>query len=83
MTVLALPGLAAGRRRLTFAGPLPQVSFCPTGGVTPTNAPDYLALPNVLCVGGSWIAAKDLMRAGDWSGVQDLARTASHLSAES
>ena len=66
-----------------FAGPLPQVSFCPTGGVTPANAPDYLALPNVLCVGGSWIAAKDLMRSGDWSGIQDLARTASHLSAES
>ena len=39
----------------SFAGPLPQMSFCPTGGVTPANAPDYLALPNVLCVGGSWV----------------------------
>ena len=39
----------------SFAGPLPQMSFCPTGGVTPKNAPDYLKLPNVLCVGGSWV----------------------------
>ena len=39
----------------SFAGPLPQMHFCPTGGVTPQNAPDYLALPNVLCVGGSWV----------------------------
>ena len=44
-----------------FAGPLPQMSFCPTGGVTPKNAPDYLALPNVLCVGGSWVAEASLL----------------------
>lgn len=66
-----------------FAGPLPQVSFCPTGGVTPANARDYLALPNVLCVGGSWIADKGLMRAGDWSGIEALARTACGLAVAS
>ena len=44
----------------SFAGPLPQMSFCPTGGVTPKNAPDYLALPNVLCVGGSWVCDPSL-----------------------
>ena len=48
----------------SFAGPLPQVHFCPTGGVTPQNAPDYLKLPNVLCVGGSWVASAALMKAG-------------------
>ena len=47
-----------------FAGPLPQMSFCPTGGVTPSNAPDYLALPNVLCVGGSWVAEAKLLERG-------------------
>jgi len=66
-----------------FAGPLPQVSFCPTGGVTPANARDYLALPNVLCVGGSWIADKRLMRTGDWSGIEALARTAAGLAVTS
>ena len=48
----------------SFAGPLPQMSFCPTGGVTPKNAPDYLKLPNVLCVGGSWVAEASLLRDG-------------------
>ena len=62
-----------------FAGPLPQVSFCPTGGVTPQNAPDYLALPNVLCVGGSWVADARLMQAGRWDEIEALARTASQL----
>jgi 2-dehydro-3-deoxyphosphogluconate aldolase/(4S)-4-hydroxy-2-oxoglutarate aldolase len=62
-----------------FASPLPQVSFCPTGGVTPQNAPDYLALPNVLCVGGSWVATAALMQGGKWDEVEALARTASAL----
>jgi 2-dehydro-3-deoxyphosphogluconate aldolase / (4S)-4-hydroxy-2-oxoglutarate aldolase len=62
-----------------FAGPLPQMSFCPTGGVTPENAPDYLALPNVLCVGGSWIASNDLVAAGNWSDIEARARQASML----
>ncbi len=62
-----------------FAGPLPQMHFCPTGGVTPANAPDYLALPNVLCVGGSWVASAALMRAGRWDEIEALARDASKL----
>jgi 2-dehydro-3-deoxyphosphogluconate aldolase/(4S)-4-hydroxy-2-oxoglutarate aldolase len=62
-----------------FAGPLPQVGFCPTGGVTPGNAAQYLALPNVLCVGGSWVADKALMRTGRWDEIESLARTASRL----
>jgi 2-dehydro-3-deoxyphosphogluconate aldolase/(4S)-4-hydroxy-2-oxoglutarate aldolase len=62
-----------------FAGPLPQVSFCPTGGVTPQNAPDYLKLPNVLCVGGSWVASAALMKAGRWDEIERLAREASRL----
>ena len=47
-------------------GPLPQVTFCPTGGVTPKNAPDYLALSNVACVGGSWMAPANLVDSQDW-----------------
>jgi 2-dehydro-3-deoxyphosphogluconate aldolase/(4S)-4-hydroxy-2-oxoglutarate aldolase len=62
-----------------FAGPLPQMHFCPTGGVTPANAPDYLALPNVLCVGGSWVADPKLLEAGRWDEVERLAREASKL----
>lgn len=62
-----------------FAGPLPQVSFCPTGGISPKNAPDYLALPNVLCVGGSWPVAPALLKEGRWDEVEALARTASQL----
>jgi 2-dehydro-3-deoxyphosphogluconate aldolase/(4S)-4-hydroxy-2-oxoglutarate aldolase len=62
-----------------FQGPLPQVSFCPTGGVTPANAPDYLALPNVLCVGGSWVAEASLLADGRWDEVERLAREASRL----
>ena len=64
----------------SFAGPLPQMSFCPTGGVTPKNAPDYLALPNVLCVGGSWVCDADAAegrRVGRRS--KRLARDASQL----
>lgn len=62
-----------------FAGPLPQVGFCPTGGVTAQNAPAYLALPNVICVGGSWVADAALMRDGDWEGITKIARDASQL----
>ena len=62
-----------------FAGPLPQMSFCPTGGVTPKNARDYLALPNVLCVGGSWVVEASLLRKGEWEEVEMLARDASQL----
>jgi 2-dehydro-3-deoxyphosphogluconate aldolase/(4S)-4-hydroxy-2-oxoglutarate aldolase len=62
-----------------LASPLPQIAFCPTGGVTPRNAPDYLALPNVPCAGGSWVAPKDRLAAGDWDGVTALAREAAKL----
>jgi 2-dehydro-3-deoxyphosphogluconate aldolase/(4S)-4-hydroxy-2-oxoglutarate aldolase len=62
-----------------FSGPLPQMRFCPTGGVTPANAADYLALPNVLCVGGSWPADPGLLAAGRWDEVERLAREASQL----
>jgi 2-dehydro-3-deoxyphosphogluconate aldolase/(4S)-4-hydroxy-2-oxoglutarate aldolase len=62
-----------------FAGPLPQMHFCPTGGVTPKNAPDYLGLPNVLCVGGSWVAEASLLNQGRWDEVRRLAAEASKL----
>ncbi|SDL10517.1 bifunctional 4-hydroxy-2-oxoglutarate aldolase/2-dehydro-3-deoxy-phosphogluconate aldolase [Paracoccus chinensis] len=62
-----------------LAGPLPGIRFCPTGGVSAANAPDYLALSNVLCVGGSWISPADMMRAGDWAGIEALARQAAAL----
>ncbi len=66
-----------------FAGPLPQFSFCPTGGVTPGNAASYLALPNVLCVGGSWVADKKLVQAGRWDAIEALAREAAGLGGRS
>lgn len=63
----------------SLAGPLPRVSFCPTGGVTPKNAPDYLALSNVACVGGSWIALDAEIAAGDWDAITGKARAARAL----
>ena len=62
-----------------IGAPLPQVRFCPTGGVTPANAPSYLGLSNTLCVGGSWVAPQALIDAGDWEAITDLARTAAAL----
>jgi 2-dehydro-3-deoxyphosphogluconate aldolase/(4S)-4-hydroxy-2-oxoglutarate aldolase len=62
-----------------FASPFPQASFCPTGGVSLANAPEYLAQPNVVCVGGSWVAPMDAVRAGDWGRIERLAREASGL----
>lgn len=60
----------------SIAGPLPQVRFCPTGGITLKNAGDYLALPNILCVGGSWVAPRAAMARGDWAAVTALAAEA-------
>ncbi|MES2144665.1 MAG: bifunctional 4-hydroxy-2-oxoglutarate aldolase/2-dehydro-3-deoxy-phosphogluconate aldolase [Pseudomonadota bacterium] len=57
----------------SIGSPIPQVSFCPTGGISLKNARDYLALPNVLCVGGSWVAPKDAVAAGDWAAITALA----------
>lgn len=62
-----------------LAGPLPDLRFCPTGGITPQNAPNYLALPNVRCIGGSWLAPGDALAAGEWSRVEALARQATGL----
>ncbi len=62
-----------------FSSPLPQLKFCPTGGITLANAKTYLSLPNVLCVGGSWVAPKALMEAGDWAGITTLAAEAAAL----
>lgn len=61
------------------AGPLPDVRFCPTGGVSVEKAPAYLALANVLCVGGSWVAPAEKIRAGDWAGIEAAARAAAAL----
>lgn len=63
-----------------IGAPLPQVRFCPTGGVSPDNAPRYLELSNTLCVGGSWVAPQAMVTSGDWDGIRDLARAASSLS---
>ncbi|MBC7143511.1 MAG: bifunctional 4-hydroxy-2-oxoglutarate aldolase/2-dehydro-3-deoxy-phosphogluconate aldolase [Rhodobacteraceae bacterium] len=71
---------AGGARALASIGaPIPQVRFCPTGGIGPKNVADYLRLPNLLCVGGSWVAPKDLVASGDWDAIEALARTASAL----
>lgn len=64
-----------------LAAPLPQARFCPTGGITPGSAPEYLALPNVGCVGGSWMLPKDAVADRDWGRVEALAREAAGLSA--
>jgi len=63
----------------SLASPLPQIKFCPTGGITPQSAPDYLKLPNVLTLGGSWMAPKKLVAAKDWPGIEALARAAAKL----
>ncbi|SNT74706.1 bifunctional 4-hydroxy-2-oxoglutarate aldolase/2-dehydro-3-deoxy-phosphogluconate aldolase [Paracoccus seriniphilus] len=63
----------------SLAGPLPKVSFCPTGGVSPDNALSYLNLPNVVCVGGSWIVTDADVAAGNWSAIENRARTAAAL----
>ncbi|MYM54422.1 bifunctional 4-hydroxy-2-oxoglutarate aldolase/2-dehydro-3-deoxy-phosphogluconate aldolase [Thalassovita mangrovi] len=63
----------------SLSSPLPQILFCPTGGISHENAHDYLALPNVACVGGSWVAPKDLLRAGDWGRILELAKEAARL----
>ncbi|MDE3132857.1 MAG: bifunctional 4-hydroxy-2-oxoglutarate aldolase/2-dehydro-3-deoxy-phosphogluconate aldolase [Acidobacteriota bacterium] len=59
-----------------LAGPFPQVRFCPTGGIGLASAPSYLALPNVVCIGGSWMVPADLIARGDWAAVTALAAEA-------
>ncbi|GGP32592.1 ketohydroxyglutarate aldolase [Streptomyces capoamus] len=75
------PAQAAGGTAYlrSLAGPLPQARFCPTGGIGPQTAPEYLALPNVGCVGGSWMIPAEAVAAGDWGRIERLARTAAGL----
>lgn len=63
----------------SLAGPLPQARFCPTGGISLASAPAYLALPNVACVGGTWMLPPDALAARDWARVESLARRAAAL----
>jgi 2-dehydro-3-deoxyphosphogluconate aldolase/(4S)-4-hydroxy-2-oxoglutarate aldolase len=62
-----------------FASPFADITFCPTGGIDAAKAGTYLALPNVICVGGSWVMPADAIAAGDWSRIEALAREASAL----
>jgi len=72
--------LAGGVAMLrTFYSVIPDVSFCPTGGIDARNAGEFLALPNVVCVGGSWVTPSALLRAGDWLQIRMLARDAAAL----
>ncbi|GHE29121.1 bifunctional 4-hydroxy-2-oxoglutarate aldolase/2-dehydro-3-deoxy-phosphogluconate aldolase [Streptomyces capitiformicae] len=75
------PAQAAGGTAYlrSLAGPLPQARFCPTGGIGPADAPEYLALPNVGCVGGTWMLPADALAARDWARVETLAREAAAL----
>ncbi len=75
------PAAAAGGVNFlkSLSGPLPQIGFCPTGGVNPTNAGTYLALTNVLCVGGSWVAPPDLLANEDWAAITARAKDAAAL----
>jgi len=60
----------------SMGGPFPDIGFCPTGGVTSASMMNYLVLPNVLCVGGSWLTPENLLHNKDWDGIRDLARQA-------
>ncbi|WP_405737681.1 bifunctional 4-hydroxy-2-oxoglutarate aldolase/2-dehydro-3-deoxy-phosphogluconate aldolase [Streptomyces sp. NBC_00028] len=75
------PAQAAGGTAYlkSLAGPLPQARFCPTGGIGAANAPEYLSLPNVGCVGGTWMLPADAIAARDWARVEELARAAAEL----
>ncbi len=75
------PAAAAGGTAFlaALASPLPQLRFCPTGGITPENAPAYLKLPNVVCVGGSWMVKRAAIAAGDWATIEQGARAARAL----
>ena len=73
-------GPAGGPNYLkALASPLQEIQFCPTGGVSLDNAGDYLKLANVVCVGGSWVAPADAVKAGDWARIERLAREAAAL----
>lgn len=75
------PAMAAGGPNFikSLASPLPHLEFCPTGGITEATAPDWLSLPNVPCLGGSWIAPAKLINDGDWDAIGAHAKAASAL----
>jgi len=75
------PAMQAGGPAMlkAWSGPFFDVRFCPTGGVTLQNAPEFLALPNVVCVGGSWLVPGDAVASGDWARVTELARATQAL----
>jgi 2-dehydro-3-deoxyphosphogluconate aldolase/(4S)-4-hydroxy-2-oxoglutarate aldolase len=75
------PAVPAGGINLlkAWASPLPGIKFCPTGGVRENTAPDFLASPNVVCVGGTWLSPTDLLKAGNWKKIEELARSAAQL----
>ena len=75
------PAMQAGGPAMlkAWSGPFFDVRFCPTGGVTPGNALEFLALPNVACVGGSWLVPADALAQGDWARIEALAREATQL----
>ena len=75
------PAMPAGGVEMlkAIAGPLPQLRFCPTGGISPATAPDFLAMPNVDCIGGSWLAPRKLIEAEDWDAITALAQQSTRL----
>ena len=75
------PAVQAGGAAMlkAWAGPFFDVRFCPTGGITPANAGEFLSLPNVACVGGSWLVPADALARGDWARIEALAREAAAL----
>ena len=75
------PAEAVGGAKLlkSFASPLPDLKFCPTGGVSPENALNYLSLPNVVCVGGSWVVPNDAIKNREFDKIEALAREAAQL----
>jgi 2-dehydro-3-deoxyphosphogluconate aldolase / (4S)-4-hydroxy-2-oxoglutarate aldolase len=82
-TLKLFPALQAGGIGMLKAlhAVFPDVAFCPTGGITRETAPSFLQLPNVLCVGGSWVVPDDAVQAGDWGRIEALARDAAGLAA--
>jgi len=90
----AMQGMALGYRRFklfpaavvggvdflkAIGGPISELKFCPTGGIKPTNAADYLALDNVMCVGGTWLTPAEAVRQGNWQAIEELAKQACAL----
>lgn len=82
-TLKLFPAEVVGGQAMLKAlhGPYPDIRFCPTGGISLQTAPEYLALPNVLCVGGSWLTPKEAVAARDWDTITRLAKEASALKA--